>query len=110
MFKGALIILMIEAMPIIGTFRLWHVTKTWFNGTLRIKNVTGLELLAILGYLLLLSSLIVLWGIVIVTFFFMKSGGASGIPLAFGGVAFPIAWGVSELLIAAGFESTPAKS
>ena len=60
------------------------------------------------GYFVLLLSLLAFWGTVIFTFFFMKSGGASGIPLGIALIAFPLIYAFSELLIFFGFPSTQA--
>lgn len=92
----------ILALNVLCAKRLVRVARDLRNGDLRPKNV----LAGVFGgivWLFLAACLLVVVGTMIVTFFFMKSGSASGIPLAMAMTGFPLACALGEWLFSVCF-------
>jgi len=79
--------------------------KIFITGELKVRKGIAyfVSILGMLGYLLLIGSTILTGLVVIGTFFFMKSGSASGVPLGLITIGFPIVWIISESLIGIGY-------
>ena len=64
------------------------------------RGVLG-GLVSTITLLLLCVAILAVWATVIVTLFFMKTGGASGIPLGLALFGFPLVWAFCESIFAA---------
>lgn len=88
------------AIAVYAAIRLYQVIRDLSNGALTPRNALGM-LFGGFTCLFLAASLLVLGATIIVTLFFMKPGGASGIPLGIALFTLPWAWLLSEFLFAA---------
>ena len=102
---GPAILLLVlgAALLLVASWRFLRITFKVFKGGLKpVDDSLSAHLRTLVGgvgYLLLVASLVVMWGTIAFTFFIMKSGGTSGVPLGIAFLAFPIFYPVSELLI-----------
>ena len=110
---GTVILLLVlgAALVLLASWRFVRITFHVFTGGLKpaddslaayVRTIVGT-----VGYVLLLASLIVAWGTIVVTFFLMKPGSMSGVPLGIALLAFPVFYPLSELLVFLGRQSRP---
>ena len=91
-------ILLAFALPALATVRAWTKRNSLLIGIERTKIDAADGYLGTLIYAAMVLSLVLVWSIVIFTFLFMRSGAASGIPLAIVIVGFPFFWLFLEVL------------
>jgi hypothetical protein len=105
--KSIVALVIILGLPVVGAIRAWRVAANLARKTL-VPKIGADGLVYGRGYfgLFMLTCALVVYGLVAFgTFFLMKTGGASGVPLGLAFTALPIVWLVSEVLMMSGFSS-----
>ena len=88
---------------VFGCLRFVQIIRSIVKGQLGPSGIIG-GLFGTLAIAILAIAILGVWVIVIVTFFFMRTGSASGIPIAFAFMGFPFVWLACEAILAVSYK------
>ncbi len=98
-----MIAFLLLAMGLLATWRFWQITSQILRGRLRNRGNSALAFLGSVFYIVFAVAMLGMWLTVVVTFGFMKSGAASGVPLGIALLAVPVTYVVCEVFLQLGF-------
>lgn len=101
-------VLVMLILASLATWRCVQMGKQFVRGELRARSGFGFfSLIGSFAYAVFALVVLAFWLVVVGSLFFMKTGGASGVPFALALVAVPITYLCCELFVQLGFVYFP---